>query len=230
MQDVVFPPAFIDNILARRGRLHVFDSLVPRRSALLVIDMQNAWVEPGAPWEVPSARAIVPNINRLAQAMRSTGGMVVWIQATNTLAGAGAWPMFFDHFTAPENRTAGAAALTRESPHHALYRDLEVLPHDPVVPKRRFSPFIQGSSDLEAILRARGIDTVVITGTRTNVCCETTARDAMMLDFRTVMVLDATAAASDLEHMAGLMTVFQVFGDVRTTVEVLGLLEKGDTK
>ena len=99
---------------------------------------------------------------------------------------------------------------------------------DTVVPKRRFSPFIHGSSGLEAMLRARGIDTVVITGTRTNVCCETTARDAMMLDFRTVMVSDATAAASDLEHMAGLMTVFQVFGDVRTTGEVIGLLEKGE--
>jgi ureidoacrylate peracid hydrolase len=103
------------------------------------------------------------------------------------------------------------------------------MPHDPV-PKRRFSPFIQGSSELEAILRARGIDTVVISGTRTNVCCETTARDAMMLDFKTVVVADATAAATDLEHMAGLMTVFQVFGDVRTTDEVIGLLEKGETK
>ena len=136
--------------------------------------------------------------------------------------------MFFDHFTAAENRAAGAAALTRGSPHHALYRELEVTPRDTVVPKRRFSPFIHGSSGLEAMLRARGIDTVVITGTRTNVCCETTARDAMMLDFRTVMVSDATAAASDLEHMAGLMTVFQVFGDVRTTGEVIGLLEKGE--
>ena len=85
MQDVTFPAAFIDNILARRGRLHVFDSLVPQRTALLVIDMQNAWVERDAPWEVPPARAIVPDINRLAQAMRKTGGLVAWIQATNTL-------------------------------------------------------------------------------------------------------------------------------------------------
>jgi ureidoacrylate peracid hydrolase len=229
MQDIAFPAEFVANIIARRGRLHVFDELVPRRTALLVIDMQNAWLERGAPWEVPAARAIVPNVNRLAQAMRKTGGLVVWIQATNALEGPDAWPMFFENFTAAENRGAGAAALTRGSPHHALYRELEVMPHDPVVPKRRFSPFIQGSSDLEATLRTRGIDTVVIAGTRTNVCCETTARDAMMLDFRTVMVSDATAAASDLEHMAGLMTVFQVFGDVRSTGEIVGLLERGET-
>jgi ureidoacrylate peracid hydrolase len=118
--------------------------------------------------------------------------------------------------------------LTRGSRYHGLYRELEILSDEPVVPKRRFSAFIQGSSALEALLRARGIDTVVISGTRTNVCCETTARDAMMLDFKTVMVSDATAAATDIEHLAGLMTVFQVFGDVRTTDEVIGLLREAD--
>jgi ureidoacrylate peracid hydrolase len=68
---------------------------------------------------------------------------------------------------------------------------------------------------------------VVIAGTRTNVCCETTARDAMMRDFKVLMVSDATAAASVREHLAGLMTVFQVFGDVRTTDEILALLGPG---
>src|SRR4030095_2804557 len=82
MSGVEFPPEFIANIMARRGRLHVFDALTPRRTALLVIDMQNAWLERGAPWEVPSARGIVPNINRLARALREGGGLVVWIQAT----------------------------------------------------------------------------------------------------------------------------------------------------
>jgi ureidoacrylate peracid hydrolase len=228
MSSVAFPPEFIANIIERRGRLHVFDALAPRRTALLVVDMQNAWVERGAPWEVPSARDIVPNINRLARVLRECGGLVVWIQATNTMQGPDAWPMFFDYFTSHHKSGPGAAALTRGSRYHALYRELEILSDEPVVPKRRFSAFIQGSSALEALLRARGIDTVVVSGTRTNVCCETTARDAMMLDFKTVMVSDATAAASDIEHMAGLMTVFQVFGDVRTTDEVIELLQKAD--
>ena len=224
---VAFPSWFIENVLARRGRLHVFDALEPRCTSLLVIDMQNAWLQPRAPWEVPAARAIVPNVNRLARAMRKQGGMVVWIQATNTVQGPAAWPMFFDHFTSAANREAGADALAPGSSLHALYGELEVLPEDPRVPKRRFSPFIAGSSNLEALLRDRGIDTVIVSGTRTNVCCETTARDAMMLDFKTVMVSDATAAASELEQMAGLMTVFQVFGDVRTTDEVVSLIEQG---
>ena len=224
---VSFPSWFIDNVLARRGRLHVFDKLEPRRTALLVVDMQNAWVQEGAPWEVPTARAIVPNVNRMARALRARGGTVVWIQATNTSQGPDAWPMFFDHFTTAENREAGEDALAPESSFHSLYAELEARPQDPRVRKRRFSPFIGGSSNLEAVLRDRAIDTVVITGTRTNVCCETTARDAMMLDFKTIMVSDATAAASELEQMAGLMTVFQVFGDVRTTDEVVALIEQG---
>jgi ureidoacrylate peracid hydrolase len=224
---VAFPSWFIENILARRGRQHVFDALEPRRTALLVVDMQNAWLQPGAPWEVQTARAIVPNVNRLARALREHGGVVAWLQATNTSAGPDAWPMFFDHFTSAANREAGENALAPGSPFHALYAELEVLPQDPCVRKRRFSPFIAGSSNLEALLRDRAIDTVIITGTRTNVCCETTARDAMMLDFKAVMVSDATAAASELEQMAGLMTVFQVFGDVRTTDEVVALIEQG---
>jgi ureidoacrylate peracid hydrolase len=192
--------------------------------------MQNAWLERGAPWEVPSARGIVPNINRLARVLRACGGLVVWIQATNAPEGPDAWPMFFDHFTSRENSAAGAAALTRGSPYHGLYHELEILGDDAIVQKRRFSAFIQGSSGLEALLRQRGIDTVIVTGTRTNVCCETTARDAMMLDFKVVMVSDATAAASGIEHMAGLMTVFQVFGDVRTTDDIVGLLQQSETK
>jgi len=58
----------VERVLARRGRLHLFESLDPKRTALLVIDMQNAFVAPGAPMEVPAARAIVGPINRLAAA------------------------------------------------------------------------------------------------------------------------------------------------------------------
>jgi ureidoacrylate peracid hydrolase len=224
MQSVEFPPDFLDNIIKRRGRLRVFDCIVPQKAALLVIDMQNAWLRPGAAWEQPAARAIVPNVNKLAAATRAAGGHVVWIQATHAREGKDYWATFFDNFTRTENRAEGSLALTDGHPDHELYKELETRDGDLFVPKLRFSPFIQGSSNIDAQLRARGIDTVIITGTRTNVCCETTARDAMMLDYKVFMVEDATAAASDLEHLAGLMTVYQVFGDVRSTSEILDLL------
>ena len=90
-------------------------------------------------------------------------------------------------------------------------------PDDLKVQKTRYSAFIQGSSNLEAMLRARGIDTVIITGTVTNVCCESTARDAMMRNFRTIMVTDANAATSDELHNASLSAFYLKFGDIMPT-------------
>ena len=92
---------------------------------------------------------------------------------------------------------------------------------DLTVTKTRYSAFIEGSSDLEARLRERAIDTVLIVGVATNVCCEATARDAMMRDFRTVMVSDANAANSDDEHDASLITFHLYFGYVQTTDQVI---------
>ena len=75
--------------------------------------------------------------------------------------------------------------------------------------KRRFSAFVQGASDLpQRLCGAQGYDTVLITGTVTNVCCESSARDAMMLNFKTVMVSDANAAVTDEEHNATLSTFY----------------------
>jgi ureidoacrylate peracid hydrolase len=71
------------------------------------------------------------------------------------------------------------------------------------------------------VLRNLGADTVLVAGTKTNVCCDSTARDAMMLDFKSVLVSDCCAALSDDEHLAALETFIQQFGDVMTADEVL---------
>ena len=90
--------------------------------------------------------------------------------------------------------------------------------------KNRYSALIPGSSQLERILRGMGIDTILIAGTKTNVCCESTARDAMMLDFKTVMVEDCCAALSDDERRAALENMIQQFGDVMTSKETVARL------
>jgi len=107
---------------------------------------------------------------------------------------------------------------------HALHAQLEVKPNDLVIEKHRYSAFIQGASNIDPILRGLGIDTVVIVGTLTNVCCESSARDAMMLNYKVVFVSDANAALSDEEHNASLGTIMRVFGDVASTDEVIGRL------
>ena len=73
-------------------------------------------------------------------------------------------------------------------------------------------------------MRARGIDTVLITGTVTNVCCESTARDAMMRNFRTIMVSDGNAASNDQDHANSLIAFYLNFGDVETTDAIVAHL------
>ena len=120
---------------------------------------------------------------------------------------------------------AGSPCAARRG--HALWPSLDVREEDEKVLKYRFSAFIQGSSDLAERLRARGFDTVLIGGTVTNVCCESSARDAMMLDFRTVMVADCNAANSDAEHNASLASFWNIFGDVMTVDHVIERLRIG---
>jgi len=109
---------------------------------------------------------------------------------------------------------------------HELWAELEVLPSDLIVQKERFSAFIQGSSDLEAVLRARGIDTVIVCGTVTNVCCESTARDAMMRNFKVIFVTDGNSAQTDEEHNATLVAMYLTFADVMSTEHLVGRITR----
>jgi ureidoacrylate peracid hydrolase len=219
MHRVSIPDRVLAEIRRQREGLYRFERLAGPSTALVVIDMQNFFMLPGMPVEVPAAREIVPNVNRLAAAVREAGGTVAWVQMT--LDGQmESWSVFFDGDT----RRATGEELTRGTHAHALHADLRVLPDDLVVEKTRYSAFIQGSSTLDERLRERGIDTLVIAGTLTNVCCESSARDAMMLNYRVVFVSDANAAITDEDHNATLATIFRVFGDVRATDDVIGLL------
>jgi ureidoacrylate peracid hydrolase len=106
----------------------------------------------------------------------------------------------------------------------------DIRPEDAQITKKRYSAFIQDSSNLERHLRDRGIDTLLITGTATNVCCESTARDGMMLNFKVVMVADGMATHTDEEHNATLSNFYGQFGDVQTVDEVIQSLTRGDQK
>ena len=218
------PHDITERMRVRRGRLHLFERLDVSRTALVVIDMQNAFLRPGAPSETPMARAIVPQINRLAQAVRAGGGVVAFAQGSFQPSGPEAWPLFFEHMVNPAFSAAILQALTPGHPDHELWPELDVQAGDVRVRKKRYSAFFPGACSLPEQLRERGVDTVIITGTLTNVCCEASARDAMMGDFKTVMVSDANAARSDAEHLAALVTLVQFFADVRSTDEVLAML------
>lgn len=223
MHNVTVRQEIVDRVLARRGRYHWFDSLDPQRTALVVIDMQNTFCEPGSPAEVPVSRDIVDNINALSVALRKRSVPVIWVLHANTHAnGRSDWKIFFDHVVADEVRLRTMESLAPGR--QAVWEGLVTDPSDITIIKNRYSALVQGSSSLERVVRNLGIDTFLIAGTKTNICCEATARDAMMLDFKVVMVADCCAALSDDEHRATLESMIQQFGDVMTAGEVLDRL------
>ncbi len=191
---MMFPQPIVDRVVARRGTEHIFADLNPKRTALVVIDLQYAFMDDAIGHAVcPAAREIVPAVNRLAAAVRETGGGVFWIKNTFDARCEVEWSVMQDMAT-PAARAKRAAAMSEDTPGHALWPELDVQTGDEILKKYRFSAFLPGASDLPERLRARGFDTVLITGTVTNICCESSARDAMMSNFRVVMVSDANAA------------------------------------
>ena len=224
MHKIALSPDIVARVTRRRGgKLHAYGSLDPTTTALVVIDMQNVWVKQGMPAYSPYCEAIVPNINRLAAATRGAGGKVYWVRAIYGDDAPRTWSAYMDFLDRGQMENM-LQALTDGNEGAALWHDLDIQPEDEITIKRRFSALIQGSSDLGERLTAAGIDTLIVTGTATNVCCESTARDAFMLNYRTLMVSDANATSSDEAHNASLNALFNRFADVFTTDEVVALL------
>jgi ureidoacrylate peracid hydrolase len=211
-------------VTERRGGLRVFDSLDPARTAHIVVDLQNGFMAPGAVCEIATARDIVPNVNRISQALRDAGGQVVYIQNTLDAEAIRTWSTYLDYFCTSARRTRMIEAFSPGAEGHALWPALDVRPQDLIVRKSRFGAFAPGASDLHAILQARGVDTLIITGTATQVCCESTARDAMMLNYKVFFVQDGNATFSDAEHNATLSALAHTFCDVIATGDLIALM------
>ena len=128
-------------------------------------------------------------------------------------------------FCAPEHRKAMNETFCRGCHGFELWPELEVQEEDLIVDKTRFGAFVPGSSDLHDILQTRGIDTLIITGTATNVCCESTARDAMQMSYKIILVADGNATNTDAEHNTTLNNMVRLFADVMTTEELVGFLQ-----
>jgi ureidoacrylate peracid hydrolase len=230
MHKLNIPPWVTERIVAKYGREHVYEELVPARTALVVVDMQNAFMLPGVAYALcPAAVEIVPNVNRLATAVRETGGTVVWAILTFDEQSIREWSTLYE-MSGPERSAKRRIALTEGSKGHALWHELDVRPEDLTVSKRRYSAFLPGACDLPDILRARGLDTVLIGGTVTNVCCESSARDAMQLNFKTVMITDANAAMTDEEHAWSLISFYNSLGDIMSTDMAIACLRKNAAK
>jgi ureidoacrylate peracid hydrolase len=229
MHKIAISKANADRLQQRLGKLHPFDVIDPRKAALVVIDMQNYFVKQGHQSEIPAAREIVPNINRLAAELRRRGGHVVWVR-NGTEDTRESWSNYHLYLQSPDRAERRLRDMETDAEGYEYWHLNDIRPGDAQITKKRYSAFIAGSSDIERHLHERGIDTLLITGTATNVCCESTARDAMMLNFKVVMVADGMATHTDEEHNATLSNFYGQFGDVQTVDEVVQSLERGEKK
>ena len=198
--------------------------VVPERTALVNVDMQNCFVE-GSPIAAPDGLAVLDRINRVAAACRGAGILVLHTSSVFRADGSNLGVLAeFDPIvkTGILNKGSAAAAL-----HHKLVVDVR----DILLDKPRFGAF--HSTDLELILRSRGIDTLIITGIATNICCETTAREAAVRDFRVLFLSDGTATFSIGDLPAAVLqkatcaTLGKVFAQILTVDEIVAKIELG---
>jgi len=172
------------------------------KSALLVIDMQKFFLDPNSPSFTPGGLAILPTLRRLIDAFREHERPVIYTR----------------HVHHPDGLDAGITGWWWEgmclegSPESEIHNDLTQRPSDKVVLKHRYSAFY--NTDLETVLRCLGIEDLVITGVMTNMCCESTARDAYFRDYRVFFLADGTGSISEEMQLASLLNVAFGFAHV----------------
>jgi nicotinamidase-related amidase len=207
----------------RGAALNDFPALTPGCTALVNIDMQNVFLAEDQLFGNAHARAIVPPVNALSQAMREAGASVIWTRQTHTFEPPFAPPPW--QYDAEKPGVAEAiAALQAGTVGHAFYPAMKASPADLVVDKHRYGAFSCPAGALPRALKRLGVEMLILTGTLTNVCVESTAREANMAGYKVIVVADATAAVTDAEHNAALLNLRLNFADVRRTREVLRMI------
>jgi nicotinamidase-related amidase len=195
-------------------------------TALVVVDMQNDFVRQGAPLEVPDARSTIASHRRLLKYFRDLKGVIVF---TRFIAGPRqtliwnwssvlapptccCWPGFMRSYGDVEGPRDAAAVID----------ELEPLPTELQIDKYNYGAFHRTS--LLDSLAAQGVDTVVVTGTVTQICVDETARGAFREGLKTIIVSDAVSSFDPALHQATLANFAMKFGWVMTTDNILTAL------
>jgi ureidoacrylate peracid hydrolase len=192
--------------------------VAPGNAALIVVDVQNDFcadegVFAKAGNDVSMVREMLPNLRRLIDGARAVGVQVIFVQA------------IYDPVYLPAPWYERNARLNFEVPRcisgtwGADFYGVAPLKGEAVVRKHRYSAFV--NTELDLILRSRQIQTVITTGVATNICVESTSRDAFMRDYYVVLADDASAAYSREQHQAALMNISIGFGVVTKVDEIL---------
>jgi len=169
--------------------------LQPAKSALLVIDMQRFFLDAGSPTFTCGGLAIIENLRRMIEAFRGAGRPVI----------------FTRHVHHPDSLDSGIMEWWWEgkclegSPESEIHPDLAPLSGEKVVFKHRYSAFY--NTDLETVLRCLKVEDLVVSGVMTNLCCESTVRDAYFRDYRVFFPADGTGTIDEEMHLASLLNL-----------------------
>jgi nicotinamidase-related amidase len=186
-------------------------------SALMVIDMQRFFLDPQSPTYTCGGQAILRNVRRMIDVFRQAGRPVIYTR----------------HVHHPDDLDSGIMGWwwpgkclegTAESEIHG---ELTPLRNEKVVMKHRYSAFY--NTDLETILRCLKIEDIVISGIMTNMCCESTARDAYYRDYRVFFLADGTGSINEEMHLASLLNLSFGFAFVTTSSNIAEQVAGGST-
>lgn len=202
----------------------------PEKTALVVIDMQNDFVRQDAPYESPAAREMIDDLNRLIGSCRAHDIPIIFTAHAHRSDGSDLGAVKHIHPLTAEGR-----ALKAGTEGVQLYPKVDVADTDHVFEKRRYSAFF--ATDLELLLRNLGVDTLIIGGVATNVCCESTTRDAYFRDFKVIFLSDGNGtisladagwgaySADDVQRYT-LTNIATFYGEVAPISEVLERIER----
>jgi len=211
----------------RRAEFDALLALRPASTALLVVDMQRGFVDPGQAMEVPPARESVPRIRTLVDLFRAKGRPVVFTEFVYSDAA----PLLIGTLH-PEHRRAvpGAprgfghpsSSCHEDDPSVATVPALAPRPDELVVRKRWYDAF--AGTPLDGALRARGVDTLVVTGTMTDICVLATVVGAFNREYRITVVEDAVTTLWPEIQRATLDIIGRAYGRITSTKEVADVI------
>ncbi len=184
-----------------------------RNSALMVIDMQKFFLDPKSPTYTEGGRGILPNLKKLIKAFRSAKRPVIYTAHVHAGDGSDAGIM----------KWWWEGMCKEGTPEAQIHPQIAPRPGEKVVKKHRYSGFY--NTDLETILRCLNIKDLVITGIMTNLCCESTAREAYYRDYRVFFLLDGTGSVTEEFHLATLKNLAFGFAYVTTVEEIIKSLK-----
>ena len=216
-------PLWPDNVQAWMKQIAAYNThrmkLRTGKACLLVIDMQNEFLREGGAVFFHYASEIVPNVGRIIAASRSASIPVVFTAHAHEdpKTDGGMTAEFWPDIKRGKSLIKGTRGVE-------VVREIRPLPGEKTVWKHRYSAFY--NTDLEIILRGLGVTDLVITGILTNVCCESTARDAFFRDFRVFVVADATATTEPEFQVASLKNLAYAFACVLTTRDLLAQIRR----